>query len=53
MTNLPQLLRQQLAENFRLTNLETVRVLGSKDTTRKFLVRRNPHRIGLDSERSP
>ena len=39
MTDLPQLLRQQLAEEFRLTNLETVRVLGSKDTTRKFLFR--------------
>ena len=39
MTDLPQLLRQQLAQKFRLTNLETVRVLGSKDTTRKFLFR--------------
>ena len=39
MTDLPQLLRQRLAQKFRLTNLETVRVLGSKDTTRKFLFR--------------
>lgn len=39
MTDLPQLLRARLAQKFRLTNLETVRVLGSKDRTRKFLFR--------------
>jgi 23S rRNA (adenine2503-C2)-methyltransferase len=39
MTDLPQPLRRQLVQKFRLTNLETVRVLGSKDTTRKFLFR--------------
>ena len=39
MTDLPQQLRQVLSETFCLTNLETVRALGSKDTTRKFLFR--------------
>jgi 23S rRNA (adenine2503-C2)-methyltransferase len=39
MTDLPQPLRQQLAETFEFRQLETVRVLGSRDTTRKFLFR--------------
>ena len=39
MTDLPQALRQQLSTEFTLESLETVRVLGSKDTTRKFLFR--------------
>jgi 23S rRNA (adenine2503-C2)-methyltransferase len=39
MTDLPQALRAQLAAEFTLDCLETVRVLGSKDTTQKFLFR--------------
>jgi len=39
MSDLPQALRQRLADEFGFGNLETVRVLGSKDTTRKFLFR--------------
>ncbi len=39
MTNLPRALREQLAAQFDLINLETVRVLGSRDTTQKFLFR--------------
>jgi 23S rRNA (adenine2503-C2)-methyltransferase len=39
MSDLPQALRKRLAQEFRFDNLETVRVLGSKDTTRKFLFR--------------
>jgi 23S rRNA (adenine2503-C2)-methyltransferase len=39
MTDLPQTLRARLAENFSFASLETVRVLGSKDTTQKFLFR--------------
>jgi 23S rRNA (adenine2503-C2)-methyltransferase len=39
MSDLPQPLRDQLAEEFDFGNLETVRVLGSEDTTRKFLFR--------------
>ena len=39
MTDLPQRLREELARNFRSMNLEIVRVLGSKDTTQKFLFR--------------
>jgi 23S rRNA (adenine2503-C2)-methyltransferase len=39
MSDLPQALRQRLAQEFAFGNLETVRVLGSKDTTRKFLFR--------------
>jgi 23S rRNA (adenine2503-C2)-methyltransferase len=37
MSDLPQELRKHLAEAFEFRGLETVRVLGSKDTTRKFL----------------
>lgn len=39
MSDLPQMLREKLANEFRFGQLETVRVLGSKDTTRKFLFR--------------
>jgi 23S rRNA (adenine2503-C2)-methyltransferase len=39
MTDLPQALRAQLAAELTLDRLETVRVLGSKDTTQKFLFR--------------
>jgi 23S rRNA (adenine2503-C2)-methyltransferase len=39
MTDLPQALRAHLAAEFMLDSLETVRVLGSKDTTQKFLFR--------------
>jgi 23S rRNA (adenine2503-C2)-methyltransferase len=39
MTNLPQHLRAKLDEAFACGDLEIVRVLGSKDTTRKFLFR--------------
>jgi 23S rRNA (adenine2503-C2)-methyltransferase len=41
MTDLPQALRQQLADNFTFGKIDTLRVLGSKDTTRKFLFRLN------------
>ena len=39
MTNLPASLRQQLAEEFLFDELQPVRVLGSDDSTRKFLFR--------------
>src|SRR3954468_6805564 len=39
MTNLPQSVRCQLAEKFAFEKLEQVRILGSKDTTQKFLWR--------------
>jgi len=39
MSDLPQALRTQLAENFPIGKLDVVRVLGSRDTTRKFLFR--------------
>ena len=39
MSDLPQALRERLASEFVFGNLETVRVLGSEDTTRKFLFR--------------
>jgi 23S rRNA (adenine2503-C2)-methyltransferase len=39
MTDLPQDLRKRLAEAFAFGGIETVRVLGSEDTTRKFLFR--------------
>ena len=39
MTDLPQALRSKLADEFELTRPEIVRVLGSKDTTQKFLFR--------------
>jgi 23S rRNA (adenine2503-C2)-methyltransferase len=39
MSDLPQALRERLGGEFGFANLETVRVLGSKDTTRKFLFR--------------
>jgi len=39
MTDLPQDLRKRMAEAFAFGGIETVRVLGSEDTTRKFLFR--------------
>jgi 23S rRNA (adenine2503-C2)-methyltransferase len=39
MSDLPQALRAQLAENFPIGKLDVIRVLGSSDTTRKFLFR--------------
>jgi 23S rRNA (adenine2503-C2)-methyltransferase len=39
MTDLPQVLRQQLTDNFAFGKIDVLRVLGSKDTTRKFLFR--------------
>jgi 23S rRNA (adenine2503-C2)-methyltransferase len=39
MTDLPQVLRAQLAHDFSFDKIEVVRVLGSADTTRKFLFR--------------
>src|ERR1051325_1975226 len=39
MSDLPQALRQRLADEFSFGHLETVRVLGSTDITRKFLFR--------------
>ena len=39
MTNLPQALRTKLADNFSFGKIDVVRVLGSKDKTRKFLFR--------------
>ena len=39
MTDLPHDLRHRLAEDFAVGGVETVRILGSDDTTRKFLFR--------------
>jgi 23S rRNA (adenine2503-C2)-methyltransferase len=39
MTNLPQPLRKRLSETFALGTIDLVRVLGARDTTRKFLFR--------------
>lgn len=39
MSDLPQALRERLALEFEFGTVETVRALGSKDTTRKFLFR--------------
>ncbi|MFL6538169.1 MAG: 23S rRNA (adenine(2503)-C(2))-methyltransferase RlmN [Chthoniobacterales bacterium] len=39
MTNLPQAVREHLGTKFAFEKLEQVRVLGSKDTTQKFLWR--------------
>jgi 23S rRNA (adenine2503-C2)-methyltransferase len=39
MTDLPQALRSRLAEKFASGKIDIVRVLGSQDTTRKFLFR--------------
>jgi 23S rRNA (adenine2503-C2)-methyltransferase len=41
MTDLPQPLRDRLAGDFTFGNLDAARVLGSRDTTRKFLLRLN------------
>src|ERR1044072_6178045 len=39
MSDLPQALRDRLSSELNFGNFEPVRVLGSKDTTRKFLFR--------------
>jgi 23S rRNA (adenine2503-C2)-methyltransferase len=39
MTDLPQSLRARLAEKFSFDKIDVVRLLGSKDTTQKFLFR--------------
>src|SRR5689334_24762502 len=39
MTDLPQVLRVKLAADFSFERIDVVRVLGSTDTTRKFLFR--------------
>lgn len=39
MTDLPAIVRERLAEEFTFVRPEVVRVLGAKDTTRKFLFR--------------
>ncbi len=39
MTDLPQAFRAELAEKFSFGKIDIVRVLGSRDTTRKFLFR--------------
>ncbi|MEY2584645.1 MAG: rRNA (adenine2503-C2)-methyltransferase [Verrucomicrobiota bacterium] len=39
MSDLPQTLRERLAGEFAFGNLTTARILGSQDTTRKFLFR--------------
>jgi 23S rRNA (cytidine(2498)-2'-O)-methyltransferase RlmM-like protein len=39
MTDLPQVLRGKLAADFSFERIDVVRVLGSTDTTRKFLFR--------------
>jgi 23S rRNA (adenine2503-C2)-methyltransferase len=39
MTDLPQSLRARLAERFSIGNIDLLRVLGSRDKTRKFLFR--------------
>ncbi|KAF5409659.1 MAG: putative dual-specificity RNA methyltransferase RlmN [Candidatus Udaeobacter sp.] len=39
MTNLPRPLRSRLSEKFSLGKIDIVRVLGARDTTRKFLFR--------------
>jgi 23S rRNA (adenine2503-C2)-methyltransferase len=41
MTDLPQEFRKRLAEQFDFSKVDIVRVLGSHDTTRKFLFRLN------------
>src|SRR6266480_657344 len=41
MTDLPRYLREKLGSEFSCHQFETVRVLGSADTTRKFLFRLN------------
>ena len=39
MTDVPQSLRERLAAKFSFSKIDVVRVLGSRDTTRKFLFR--------------
>lgn len=45
MTDLPQAFRNRLAEQFDFSRIEIVRVLGSHDTTRKFLFRLNDENL--------
>jgi 23S rRNA (adenine2503-C2)-methyltransferase len=45
MTNLPKLLRHQLAETYDFYAIELVRKQGSNDTTQKFLWRLNDHSL--------
>src|SRR5437667_4048593 len=45
MTNLPHALRTRLTANLCFGKIEVVRVLGSKDTTRKFLFRLSDHNL--------
>lgn len=45
MSNLPKVLRQQLAKHYTLRPLELVRKQGSKDSTRKFLWRLADHAL--------
>ena len=45
MTDLPNDLRSRLAAEFDAPNTEVVRVLGSKDTTQKFLFRLRDHNL--------
>jgi 23S rRNA (adenine2503-C2)-methyltransferase len=45
MTNLSQVLREQLAASFAIERLPVVRLTGSKDTTRKFLFRLHDGRL--------
>jgi len=39
MTDLPKSIRARLAERFSIGNIDVIRVIGSRDTTRKFLFR--------------
>src|SRR5262249_58211188 len=39
MTDLPRLLRAQLTDTFSFSKIDLVRVIGARDTTRKFLFR--------------
>ncbi len=48
MTDLPAALRSNLAEAFAFVRLENLRVLGSSDTTRKYLFRLPPVREGAE-----
>ena len=45
MTNLPKVLREELAKHFSLQTLELVRKQGSRDTTQKFLWRLADHSL--------
>ena len=45
MSNLPKSLREKLAQDFLLRNLELVRKQGARDTTQKFLWRLHDHAL--------